>query len=204
MNVLVRKLTSRLVIQSMRQRLWSAPRRRVLSSAAGDVLEIGFGAGANLPFYPDHIRRLTAIEPDVDFGNHARKAIAASPIDVDLHPHAAEALPFADDSFDCVVSTLTLCSLADPARALHEIQRVLKPGGRFVFMEHGLADHPHVRRWQHRLTPVFNAIACGCHLNRDISALIDAARFRNVRIRESHLPKIPQFVGFLSEGIAEK
>ncbi|MFU8892082.1 MAG: class I SAM-dependent methyltransferase [Luteolibacter sp.] len=204
MNLLVRKLTSRLVIQSMRQRMWAAPRRRVLCSADGKILEIGFGAGANLPFYPDHIRRLTAIEPDPHFTKHAGKALASSHINVDLRQAAAEALPFADHSFDCVVSTLTFCSLRDPSMALTEIQRVLKPGGRFLFMEHGLADHPDVRRWQHRLTPVFKAIACGCHLNRDISNLIHAAEFRAIRIREDYIPKTPKFVGLLSEGIAEK
>lgn len=204
MNLLVRKLTSRVVIHSMRQRLWSAPRRRVLSSADGEILEIGFGAGANLPFYPQHIRRLTAIEPDPHFTKHAGKALAASHIDVDLHQAAAEALPFDDRSFDCVVSTLTFCSLGDPVMALEEIQRVLKPGGLFLFMEHGLADNPHVRRWQHRLTPVFKAIACGCHLNRDISALIHVTKFREIRIREDYIPKSPKFVGLLSEGSAEK
>lgn len=103
-----------------------------------------------------------------------------------------------------VVSTLTFCSLKDPAQALTEIKRVLKPGGRFLFMEHGLADSTAIRTWQHRLTHITKAIACGCHLNRDISAIFHDAAFRSLEIHQNYIPRTPKFIGLLSQGHAEK
>ncbi len=204
MKRIVRHLSSRLVATSMKQRLWAACRKRVLASASGDILEIGFGSGANLGFYPQDIQRITAIDTDPLFTRLARKSIRNSPIQLQLHYASAEALPFENEAFDTVVSTLTLCSVSDPARCLSEVKRVLKPGGKLLFMEHGLTDAPHIQKWQHRLTGISKAIACGCHLNRDISEIFKQAGFRALHFTEDYIPKTPKFIGLLTEGIAEK
>ena len=129
-------------------------RRETLTRVDGEILEIGFGTGLNLEHYPEHVRHLTAVDPGVGMARIARSRIERSEIDVDLHVQPAEALPFEDGRFDCVVSTWTLCSIRDAGRAIAEVARVLKPGGRFLFLEHGLSDEAGVQRWQRRLTPL--------------------------------------------------
>lgn len=113
-----------------------------------------------------------------------------------------ERLPFADDTFDSVVSTFTLCSIGDVRRALREVRRVLKPGGRFHFVEHGLSDEPQVRAWQRRLTPLQKIVAGGCHLDRDIQALIEGAGFVILRLDCSNMDNPPRVAGYLYRGIA--
>ncbi len=127
-------------------------RSELLADVGGEVLEIGFGTGLNLPHYPAHVRRITTVDPNPGMNRLAHRRIAEGGMSVDQRTLRGEQLPFADESFDCVVSTWTLCSIPDAGRALGEVYRVLRPGGQFVFLEHGISDDPAVRRWQRRLS----------------------------------------------------
>jgi ubiquinone/menaquinone biosynthesis C-methylase UbiE len=149
-------------------------RREMLAGVSGEVLEIGFGSGINLPYYPDPVTKLTTVDVNPGLNAIAQRRLAASPLTVENWVLNGECLPMADASFDYVVSTYTLCSIARVHEALQEIYRVLKPGGKFVFLEHGLSDRPGVQRWQHRLTPLNKALADGCHQNRNIQQLVEA------------------------------
>ncbi len=177
-------------------------RRAALSGVRGEILEIGFGTGLNLPHYPSQVRTLTALDVSPGMSKLARRRIVASSIAVDHRVVNGEQLPFDRDLFDSVVSTFTLCSIGDVHQALREIRRVLKPGGRFLFVEHGLSDDRQVRAWQHRLTPLHKIVAGGCHLNRDIQVLIAGVGFEIVRIERSHVDKLPRVSGYLYRGMA--
>ena len=153
MGIYSRLIFPRLCDWAMRNPRMADLRKEALSEVDGEILEIGFGTGLNLEHYPEHVRHLTAVDPGVGMTRIARRRIERSHIDVDLRVQTAEELPFQDGRFDCVVSTWTLCSIRDARRAVAEIGRVLKPGGRFLFLEHGLSEEPGVQRWQRRLTP---------------------------------------------------
>ncbi len=155
-----------------------ARRAALVAGACGDVLEIGFGSGATLPFYdPVQVRRLTVVEPSEGMNRRAAARLAASPVPIRSVPGAGEQLPFADAAFDTVVCCLTLCSVHDVGQVLAEVRRVLKPGGRFLFLEHVLSDDPQQRRWQQRLNPVQRVVGVGCNLNRPSAELVRAAGF---------------------------
>ena len=157
----------------------AAQRRSVVPQAAGRVLEIGIGTGLNLPFYePRKVERLVGIDPSVEMHPLALRRSRRAGLPVELRTAAAEQLPLDTASFDCVVCTFTLCSVRDPAAALSEMRRVLRPGGRLLFAEHGLAPDASVARWQHRLEPAWSRLAGGCHLTRDVPLLLRDAGFR--------------------------
>ena len=177
-------------------------RRELLSEVDGEILEIGFGTGLNLEHYPEHVRRLTAIDPGVGMTRIARRRIKQSDIDVNLHVQTAEELPFEDGRFDCVVSTWTLCSIRDARRAVAQIERILKPGGRFLFLEHGLSDDPGIQRWQNRLSPVQKRLADGCRLDLDIETLVRSEAFREIRVKRFLLEGTPRIVGSMYRGVA--
>jgi ubiquinone/menaquinone biosynthesis C-methylase UbiE len=179
-------------------------RRELLARAAGDVLEIGFGTGLNLPHYPPAVRRLTVIDPNVGMHRLARRRLAHVGIPVERHVLAGERLPFAADSFDCVVSTFTLCSITDVERALAEVYRVLKPGGRFLFLEHGLSPEPRVQVWQRRLNWLEQRLADGCRLDRGIRTLVAGPPFASLDVAEFYLERMPRTHGYLSRGVATK
>src|SRR6516225_562590 len=126
-------------------------RRELLAHASGNILEIDFGTGLNLPNYPSHVRKVTAVDPNPGMHRLAQKRIRQAGIEVDRHVLGGERLPFEDNRFDCAVSTFTLCSIEDVAQALREVYRVLKTGGTFLFLEHGLSPEPSVQKWQRRL-----------------------------------------------------
>lgn len=204
MGYLRNVVAPRLLDFSMR-RAWLADyRARVLAPARGEVLEIGFGSGANLPFYPETVTSIVVIEPDPAMLALARDRLASTPAPLRRIVGVAEAIPAPDHSFDTVVSTLTLCSVRDPTLALAEIRRVLRPGGRFLFLEHGLADSPGLARWQRRISPLFSRLPCGCSLDRDVSQLIAQARFSSVSIAEAYAPGALRLAGLLSEGEARR
>jgi SAM-dependent methyltransferase len=153
-------------------------RQALVGQAAGAVLEIGFGSGATLPFYdPAKVSSLTVVEPSDGMNRRAAAQLGASPVPITSVPGAGESLPFPDASFDTVVCCLTLCSVRDVGQVLAEVRRVLKPGGRFLFMEHVLSDDPERQKWQQRLNPVQRVVGVGCNLNRPSAALVAAAGF---------------------------
>jgi len=189
---------------AMSNRVFVEPRRRTLARVDGRILEIGFGTGVNLRHYPASVRRIEAIDPDVDLDRFSQPRIAASNIAVDFHHLDAEHLPFDAESFDTVVCTFTLCSIPDVAHALQEIRRVLRPGGRFLFLEHGLAPDPGVARWQHRLDPLQSRIGGGCHLTRDSAALVRAAGLHLDAVSQGYLRRVPRLFGYVTEAVALK
>jgi ubiquinone/menaquinone biosynthesis C-methylase UbiE len=179
-------------------------RHEVLAQAEGEILEIGFGTGLNMEHYPEHVRHLTAVDPGEGMARIARRRVEWSDIDVDLRVQTAEELPFEAERFDCVVSTWTLCSVRDARRAVTEVSRVLKIGGRFLYLEHGLGEESGVQRWQRRLTPLQKRIAGGCRLDVDIEALVRSGAFRDVRVERFLLDRTPRIVGSMYRGVAER
>jgi ubiquinone/menaquinone biosynthesis C-methylase UbiE len=179
-------------------------RREVLSEVCGEVLEIGFGTGLNLGHYPERVRRLMAVDPGVGMSRLARQRIERSPIEVDLRVETAEDLPVQDEVFDCVVSTWTLCSIPNVQRALKEVYRVLKPDGRFVFLEHGLSGDPKIQRWQRRLNWIQKRVGDGCRLDLDVEAVVRGLSFREVNLDRFHLERTPRTHGTIYRGVATK
>jgi ubiquinone/menaquinone biosynthesis C-methylase UbiE len=178
-------------------------RQEVLAQVQGEVLEIGFGTGLNLPYYPKQIQKITTVDVNPGVNQLAQKRIQESSIAVDNRVLNGEQLPMADNTFDSVVSTWTLCSIAKVDQAIQEIYRVLKPGGRFFFIEHGLSEDPGVQIWQHRLNPIQKVIGDGCHLDRDIQALIKK-QFQDVKIEQFDMENAPKTYGHLYQGVATK
>ena len=155
-----------------------ARRAALVRQAQGEVLEIGFGSGATLTFYdPAKVTQLTVVEPSEGMNRRAAARLASSPVPLRSVPGAGERLPFADASFDTVITCLTLCSVSDVPQVLAEIRRVLRDGGQFLFMEHVLSGDPGRQRWQHRLTPLQRVIGVGCNLDRDTAAMVRTAGF---------------------------
>jgi len=178
-------------------------RAKVVPNASGRVLELGMGSGLNLPFYdPDKVQQLAAVEPSEPLRRRAEEAVSGSAIPIEVREGRAEALPYEDRTFDCVVCTFTLCSVQDPAASLSEAKRVLKPGGRLLFCEHGLAPDPDVVKWQRRIEPVWKHIAGGCHLTRPVRSAVEGAGFRLEKFETMYLPGTPRWAGWNEWGAA--
>lgn len=188
-----------LIHLAMRQDRLAAYRRRVVPAAEGRVLEVGVGSGLNLPFYGGGVARVIGLDPSARLLGWARESGAAPP--VDLVEGSAERIPLATGSVDTIVTTWTLCSIPDARAALGEMRRVLKPAGRLLFVEHGLAPDPRVRRWQDALTPAWKHLAGGCQLNRPITELIAGSGFRIERLETGYMPG-PKPMTFMYEGAA--
>ena len=182
-----------LITRLSERRVLAPLRRRLLSAATGKVLEIGAGTGANFPYY-SAAEAVVAIEPDPFMLRRSRKRAYELGLQFDLHQSPAEALPFGDASFDTVVSTLVLCTVTDPTRALAEIKRVLKPDGTLRFVEHVRAGG-FVGRLQDHLTPVWRLVGAGCHPNRRTVERIWEAGFDIVEMERQRLPFLPLVVG---------
>ena len=177
-------------------------RQQLLATVYGDVLEIGFGTGLNLPHYPAQVRRITTVDPNAGMHRLAQRRVRRSRIEVDQRVLSGERLPFEDDRFDCAVSTFTLCSIEDVGQALSEVYRVLRPGGRFLFLEHGLSPEPSVQKWQRRLNWLEMRLADGCHLDRNMKELVAAQPFSSVEVEEFYLERTPKTHGYLYRGVA--
>ena len=180
-----------------------AIRRRVADGLTGDVLEVGFGSGRNVPCYPAEVRRVHAVDPATAGRKLAAKRVAASPVPVEYVGLDGEHLPLDDDSVDNVLVTWTLCTIPDVEGALAEMRRVLRPGGAVHFVEHGRSPDPGVARWQERLNPVQRRLFGGCNLDRPIDRLVAEAGFDVARLENFYI-RGPKPVGYLYEGIATK
>jgi len=188
---------------SMSGSVFSKYREQVLADVEGEVLEIGFGTGLNLNYYPQQVQKITTIDPNSGMNTIARKRIAASSILVDSRLISGENLPMPECTYDSVVSTWTLCSIAKVEAALAEIYRVLKPNGQFFFIEHGLSNDLKVQVWQHRLTPFQKVIGDGCHLDRNIRSLLEQ-QFTKISIKEFQAEGLPKVGGYFYQGVATK
>ncbi|MEU4707688.1 class I SAM-dependent methyltransferase [Nocardia salmonicida] len=179
-------------------------RERTCAGLHGTVLEVGFGSGNNIGFYPAAVERVAGVEPAQAAWNIAAKRVAASAIPIERAGLDGQSLPFPDAGFDTALSTFTLCTIPDVATALAEIRRVLRPGGTLHFVEHGLAPEESVQVWQHRLDPIQQKIAGGCHLNRDIAGLIIDAGFEITELDRFYQPGAPKALAALSVGVAAR
>jgi ubiquinone/menaquinone biosynthesis C-methylase UbiE len=176
-------------------------RRRACAGLKGSVLELGFGSGRNVPFYPETVTSVDAVEPAGVGWKLAAKRLAASPVAVRRAGLDGAKLPMADDTYDAVLSTWTLCTIPDVASALQEVRRVLKPGGTLHFLEHGLAPDADVQRWQRRLEPIQKRVAGGCHLTRSVSGMITDAGFSEIDL-DSWYERGPKPLSAFSIGTA--
>jgi len=186
----------------MSSRPIASQRPAALKDARGEVLEIGFGTGLNLPCYPPGVSALTVVDPERLLPKRVADRIAAAPFPVKQVPLSAERLPLEENTFDCVVSTFTLCTIPDATAALREVRRVLKSGGTFLFLEHGLNDDPVVAKWQRRLNPIQRFIGRGCNLDRRIDALISDAGLAIARLDRFLIPGMPRTHATMYRGAA--
>ncbi len=178
-------------------------RTRIVPKAAGRVLEIGFGSGLNLPHYErSRIERLWALEPSAPMRALAQGRVQASGLPLEWLDLPGERIPLPDASVDCVVSTFTLCTIPGVEAALAQVRRVLRPGGRLLFCEHGAAPDAAVRRWQDQLDGLWGRFAGGCHLNREIAPLLAGAGFALQAVESAYLRGSPRLAGYLTWGEA--
>ena len=189
-----------ILAMAMRQETLLPYRRRLASRARGRVLEIGVGAGPNLPLYAADVQ-VVGVEPSPRLLTMARAEAQKAGLAAELKEGSAEALPIDNESIDTVVTTWTLCSIPDTAAALREMRRVLKPSGQWLFVEHGLSPDKGVRRWQHWLTPLNRRVAGGCHLDRPIRTIVEAGGFTIEHLDQGYM-KGPKPMTFMYEGTA--
>jgi ubiquinone/menaquinone biosynthesis C-methylase UbiE len=198
-----RQILPRIVDLSLRSADFGRIRAKVAGDLDGEVLEIGFGSGLNVPYYPATLTKVLAIDPATTGRKLAAQRIARCAVPIEFAGLDAGALPADDGSVDHVLSTWTLCTVPDPALALAEIRRVLRPGGSLHFAEHGLAPDEKVARFQHRFTPVQRRVFGGCHLDRPIDQLVTDAGFELAKLDTYYMPG-PRWVGYTFEGVGTR
>lgn len=177
-------------------------RKQLLSEVNGKILEVGFGTGENLKYYPGHVQKITVIDINDELGKKAKEKILESAIDVDYQKVSAEQLPFDNSSFDCIVSTFTFCSILNIEKAVAEYFRVLKPGGKLFFLEHGKSTDKKVSFFQNLINPIFKRIACD--INRDIESIIKTQNFKTLTMKKFYHENTMKIVWFLYMGVCQK
>lgn len=178
-------------------------RQKIVPAAEGVVLELGFGAGLNLPHYDAaKVRKLYALEPSPGMVKRARDRVRNAPFDVEILTETAENMSLGPQSVDTVLVTYSLCTIPGAVSALESARQALKPNGRLLFCEHGLSPDQGVQRWQRRIEPIWKVVGGGCHLSRDIPKLIAAAGFRIEQLDTMYLPKSPKWAGYNYWGVA--
>lgn len=198
-----RQVVPRLIGCACRQPAIMKCRSIIIPDASGDVLELGCGGAANLQFYDWYkVRSLSGIDPSVELLDRANAELRQYGRSANFIIGVAEALPFASGSFDTVVTTFTLCSVHNPTIALSEVRRVLKPGGRLLFAEHGLAPDPAPAKWQARIEPYWKTIAGGCHLTRPVTHAISSCGFATDRLQGQYMKRTPRWLGWVEWGEA--
>lgn len=175
-------------------------RRDLLSQVSGKILEIGFGTGLNMDFYPKHIQKIVAIDSSLIMERNLQNKLAGKSLEIAAHNMSAETMDFPDECFDNVVSTFTLCSISNPDQALREICRVLRPGGSFFFLEHGQSPNFVIRKLQDLSNPLFNSFACGCNVNRNIPDIIISSGMVIQKLKSFYLR--PRISGYTYKGTA--
>lgn len=204
MGFYAKHILPRLIDVAMKNKETTRLRKNWIPQARGEVLEIGMGSGLNLPFYPAAVQHVYGVEPSVELQKMARERVLKTHIKVDFLTQSAEvSLPLSAASVDTIVSTWTLCSIPQVVDALKEMRRVLKPGGSFVFLEHGRAPDLRVVAWQNRLTPLWKRFTGGCHLNRKMDDLITGAGFKIDNLKTFYLPG-PRPMTFTYQGVATR
>ncbi len=183
---------------------WARHRTRQLASVHGEILEVGVGTGLNLPHYPRQVQRITTVDPNPGMNKRLLRRMDQTGMEVDRRVISSEQLPFDEASFDCMVSTITLCSIPNVKNALGELYRVLKPGGRMLFLEHGLSPDPGVQKWQRRLDRFQGVLADGCTLTLDVPELFATQPFSTVDIENFYIEKTPRTHGYMYRGTATK
>ncbi|WP_148862741.1 class I SAM-dependent methyltransferase [Marinobacter fonticola] len=180
-------------------------RQKLVPMATGEVLEVGMGSGVNLQYYnPDKVSLVWGLEPSEGMRRKAASNVARSPVEVRWLDLPGERIPLDDDSIDTILLTYTLCTIPDWHLALKQMRRVLKPGGKLLFCEHGRAPEPGIRKWQDRITPVWKKVAGGCHLNRPIGKLIEESGFEIETLENLYLDNAPKVAGYIYHGVAVK
>jgi ubiquinone/menaquinone biosynthesis C-methylase UbiE len=203
MGIYARYIMPRLIDLAMRNPEMARLRAACIPQARGEVVEIGSGSGLNLPHYSSEVQHIYGVEPSAELQRIARRRAGDRPTKVEfLSQSAEETLPLPPASIDTVVVTWTICSIPNPARALQEMRRVMRPCGRLIFVEHGRAPEPGVAVWQDRLTPAWRRIAGGCHLNRKIDQLIMGAGFQIIALKTHYIPG-PRPMTYTYQGIAQ-
>jgi ubiquinone/menaquinone biosynthesis C-methylase UbiE len=178
-------------------------RSQIVPAAKGRVLEVGVGSGLNLPFYSTKVLQLQGVDPSAELLRMTGRKSGSVPFPIELIPASAEQIPVEDGVIDTVVITWSLCSIAEPEKALAEVRRVLKPGGDLIFAEHGLAPEPNVQARQNRFNKLWGAIAGGCNLNRPVERLISSAGFSIIKLETMYLSG-PKMLTFTYKGCAQK
>lgn len=198
-----RHIGPRIVEFACSQASISELRRSIVPRASGVVLEIGIGPGLNLAHYdPQTVTKVVGVDPEPGFLAIGKGRVKASSVPVEIIEAPGERIPLADRTADTAVLTYTLCSVQDPSAALHEIRRVLKPGGRLLFLEHGRSNDASVATWQDRINPLWNLVSCGCQINRDTKLLLGSAGFKLEDVDHFYLPGAPKILGFHCRGVA--